>query len=101
MDFIGMGQRIREKRKAYMITQEVLAEKLGISVEYMSRVENGNVRASLTLLEKISRVLDISEEELILGKREENEDRFCSEFRRLPEGKKKAVLKMIKIISEI
>ncbi len=101
MDFRAMGKRIREKRKAYMITQEVLAEKLGISVEYMSRVENGNVRASLTLLEKISGVLDISEEELILGKKEESTDRFCSEFRRLPEGKKKAVLKMIQIISEI
>ena len=36
------GKILRSYRKKAKITQEELAEKLGISLKYISRIENGN-----------------------------------------------------------
>lgn len=39
MDYYKIGQRIRKFRKAYHLSQEQLAEKVGISTTHMSHVE--------------------------------------------------------------
>ncbi len=39
MDYYKIGQRIRKFRKAYNLSQEQLAEKVGISTTHMSHVE--------------------------------------------------------------
>ena len=36
------GKILREFRKKHKLTQEELSEKLGISLKYISRIENGN-----------------------------------------------------------
>lgn len=102
MNFKAIGQRIRMKRKEINMTQEELAEKLDISVEYTSRVERGSVSASFQLLEKICTVLDIPEEELYFGKNGvyQNE-KVLSAFKNLSQEKQYAAMKIIEIISEI
>ena len=40
MDYYKIGQRIRKFRKAQGISQEQLAEKVGISTTHMSHIEN-------------------------------------------------------------
>ena len=102
MDFKAIGQRIKSKRRAVGLTQEALAEKLDISVEYLSRVEGGNANASFTLLEKISDVLTLGEEELLFGRdvSDESSD-FTAAFRNLTPEKQYAVMKIVRIISDI
>ncbi len=50
MDYYQIGQRIRKYRKAYGLSQEALAERVGISVPHMSHIETGNTKLSLPVL---------------------------------------------------
>ncbi len=102
MNFKAIGQRIKVKRREMNMTQEELAEKLDISVEYTSRVERGSVSASFQLFEKVCTVLNISEEELYFGKNEVyHDEKILSAFKNLPLEKQYAAIKIIEIISEL
>ncbi|MBQ9428363.1 MAG: helix-turn-helix transcriptional regulator [Clostridia bacterium] len=57
MDYRRIGQKIKEQRKARQITQEVLAEKLDVSVGYISQVERGITKISLDLLDRLAAAL--------------------------------------------
>ncbi len=102
MNFKAIGQRIKSRRKELNMTQEELAERLDISVEYTSRVERGSVSASFQLFEKVCAALGISEEELYFGKTGIYQDeKVLSAFKNLPPEKQYAAMKIIEIISEI
>ena len=47
MDYYLIGQKIRKYRKAQGISQEQLAERIGVSVTHMSHIETGNTKLSL------------------------------------------------------
>ena len=56
VDYKLIGNRIKTERKTRGLTQEVLAEKLGVSIGYVSQVERGITKISLDLLGEISDV---------------------------------------------
>lgn len=55
-----LGKRIQKARKISGMTQEDLADKVGISRAYMGYIEQGRNAPSLEVLNKIARVLRIS-----------------------------------------
>jgi len=55
----ALGKRIQKIRKRMELTQEELAEKVGISRAYMGYIEQGRYSASLEVIEKIAKVLRI------------------------------------------
>lgn len=57
IDYGRIGMRIKSRRKNLRITQEQLAEKLSVSVGYVSQVERGVTKISLDLLAQISSIL--------------------------------------------
>ena len=58
IDYAIIGKRIKEARKEKRYTQEVLAEKLEVSIGYISQVERGITKISLDLLGAIGGVLE-------------------------------------------
>lgn len=70
MDYYAIGQRIRKFRKANRLSQEQLAEKVGISVTHMSHIETGNTKLSLEVFAEIARALDARSDELLFGERD-------------------------------
>lgn len=62
-----LGARIVYYRKINCFTQEKLAEKVGISPQYLSRIENGNYPKSVSLstLMRIAKALGITISELM------------------------------------
>ena len=64
---VDMGRRIRSKRKKMGIMQYKLADKLDISNNHMSAIENGKENISLDLLLRICRELDVTPDYLLLG----------------------------------
>ena len=60
MNKLTMGDRIKETRKSRNFTQEQLAEKLNISVEYVSQIERGLKLPSMQLFIELLEVLDVS-----------------------------------------
>ena len=65
MDYYEIGQRIRRIRKAKGISQEVLAEKVGISTTHMSHIETANTKLSLQVFISIAETLEVSTESLL------------------------------------
>ena len=65
MDYIALGQRIKVKRKDLRMTQEDLAEKVGISSSFMGHIERGSRVLSVDTLRRLCVVLDVSADDLL------------------------------------
>lgn len=62
-----MGARIRLRRKELHLTQYQLAEKLNISNNHLSSIENGKQAPSLDMFIRICDTLDTRPDYLLLG----------------------------------
>lgn len=67
LDFMFIGQRIKEVRNEKKLTQDWLAEKTGVNVSHISNIETNKVKVSLTLLVHICNALNVTID-FILGK---------------------------------
>ena len=65
VDYKLIGKKIQSERKARGMTQEFLAEKLDVSIGYISQVERGITKISLDLLAAICGVLDCDISKLV------------------------------------
>lgn len=65
----AIGSFIAALRREQGLTQEQLAEKLGVSNRSISRWENGNTLPDYSLLQALSGVLKVSTAELLAGQR--------------------------------
>lgn len=60
MDYKRLGRIVREKRKKMGITQECLAEMVGISTAFVGHIERGTRVLSVETLERICKALAVS-----------------------------------------
>lgn len=65
MDYYLIGQKIRKVRKSRGLSQEELAEQIGISTTHMSHIETGNTKLSLPVLVDLAAVLEVRTDELL------------------------------------
>ena len=72
MDYYAIGQRIRKIRQARGLSQEKLAEKVGISTTHMSHIETANTKMSLSTFTEIATVLEVRTDELLYDSRPED-----------------------------
>lgn len=79
------GKFIAKLRKEKNMTQEQLAEKMGVSINAVSKWERGLSFPDVSLYKKICKELDINIEELINGEKDKSE-----------EAKEKAIISTIK-----
>jgi len=61
----GIGRNVRDIRKNKKLTQVQLAEKMSVSQQFVSRIEQGRENLSVISLKKISEVLGIETENLL------------------------------------
>ena len=73
MDIIKIGKYIAENRKKKNMTQEQLAEKIGVTSKTISRWENGNYMPDISLLKPLSEELGITLNDLLSGEKVEKE----------------------------
>ncbi len=65
MDYYEIGQRIRKFRKAHRLSQEELADRVGISTTHMSHIETGNTKLSLPVLVDLASALEVDTDDLL------------------------------------
>lgn len=65
---IQIGSRVKTARETMRYTQENLAERIDVSVQYISDLERGVVGASLPTIIKLCQVLHTSSDFLLMGK---------------------------------
>jgi len=78
-----LGSRIAAWRKEKGITQEELAEKMGVSSQAVSKWENDVSCPDISLLTTLADVLGVTTDELLSGK--------SSQVRQLPETQRKSL----------
>ena len=67
LNFTLIGKRIKELRRSKKISQIKLAEFADVSETYISYIESGKKKASLSTLVSIANVLDVTMDELLAG----------------------------------
>ena len=90
MDQNKSGKFIAKLRKEKNMTQEQLAEKMGVSINAVSKWERGLSFPDVSLYKKLCKELDINIEELINGEKDKSE-----------EAKEKAIISTIKETNKI
>ena len=73
MDQIAIGKFIAEKRKEQNLTQEQLAERLGVSNKTISKWETAKCMPDYTVVKKLCEELKVTISELMDG--EENDEK--------------------------
>ncbi len=77
---LTIGENIRKFRKKNELTQEALAERLGVTYQSVSRWENGTTYPDLELLPAISALLGVTADELIGMPQIEKEKKAAEAF---------------------
>lgn len=69
-----IGKFIAQKRKGKNLTQEQIAEKLGVSINAVSKWERGLCLMDMSLLKPLSQILDVTINEILSGEEIKTED---------------------------
>lgn len=65
VDYSLIGRKIKDARKKKGMSQEQLAEKMDVSIAFVSRIERGTSQITLRRLTQICEILDTSEGEIL------------------------------------
>lgn len=104
LDYNIIGERIKSARNKSKLTQENLAEKLDVSVAYLSRVECGDTKINLKRLNQICEIFGITEGEILNGVSTNSKNYLSENFAKLLEKcspeKAKLIYNIAKMIAE-
>ena len=64
---IQIGEQIKAAREQARLTQEFLAERIGVSPQYVSDLERGVVGVSVATLKKLCVALGVSSDQILFG----------------------------------
>lgn len=102
LDYTIIGERLKKARTDKKLTQEKLAEKLDVSIAFLSRIERGNSHISLKRLSQVCEILDVTEGYILNGASTESQNYLTSDLSILlkdcsPE-KQKLIYKISRVI---
>lgn len=102
LDYSIIGERLKKARKSKNLTQEQLAEKIDVSVAFLSRVERGDVKINLARLSQICDLLEISIAYILTGVGSNSKNYLSDDFANLlkncPPDKLKLIYDIAKVI---
>lgn len=88
----SFGREVRKQRMARHLSQEKLAESIGISSKHLANIEKGKVNPSLDTATMIIRELHISMDNIIYQDELETMDQFMNQLRvRLPQYSNRSI----------
>lgn len=80
INYKTLGKKIQFKRKNLNLTQENMAEKLDVSVGYISQIERGISKISLDMLAKVSNLLECDIAEFVTINNYKYETSYNNDF---------------------
>jgi len=96
-----LGKRIQETRKARKLTQERVAELIGIETTSLSNIENGKYYPTSENLEKILKVLNITAEELFHVEEKKSAEETLNEIIQILKSNPSKLNEIYKIVKAI
>jgi transcriptional regulator with XRE-family HTH domain len=76
----SLGQRIRSLRVSRELSQDALAEKAGMSVKHLGKIERGSVNASIQCLTGIAEALDLPLRDVLETEHEQGREELLAEL---------------------
>ena len=73
-ELIELGERIRKRRQEMKLSQESFAEKAGISVNTVSRIEGGQTAMSVEIFRKMIEILE-TDANILMGKERDDAEK--------------------------
>ena len=81
-----MGERLRDIRTEKGLSIDYMANETGFSVDYISRVENGEIRPPVATILRLSRALEIDSGVLLKKETDEANKRKAEDFKQRTES---------------
>lgn len=104
LDYNIIGERLKQARLNKNLTQEDLAEKLDVSVAFLSRIERGSSKISLKRLNQICIILGVTEGDILNGASSDSNTYLNKDFSNLlkscPPEKISLIYTVAKVIAE-
>ncbi len=104
IDYSVIGERLKRARKEKHFTQEQLAEKLDVSIAFLSRIERGSSQINLKRLSQVCEILDITEGEILNGVSSKSSKYLDADFANLLKNcsseKQKLIYDVAKVIAD-
>lgn len=72
IDYRLLGRRVAEFRRRHRLTQAQLAEKAGVTTQFISQIETAKYRPGLQTLVDLAMALEVSIDELLIGNQYED-----------------------------
>lgn len=105
MDLQNIGKNIQRTRVSRGLTQAKLAEKVGVSINHISRIETGAGTMSLDSLVAVSNALDTTPDYLLMGEYNITPDRaaliFSEKFQNLTKDEIEYILEAANLFQEM
>ena len=86
MDYMRLGERIREERLKLGLTQAKLAEDIDISDTYMGAIERGERSLTLDTLVRLVNRLGVTIDYLLADSVSDNDTNIVNQFRQITDG---------------
>lgn len=100
LDYKIIGERLKKARQNKHLTQEQLAEKIDVSVAFLSRVECGSSHINLTRLDEICEILGVTKGSILDGASTSTKDYLNKDFSELLANCSKDKYKLIYKIAQ-
>lgn len=102
MNYMDLGQRIREERQKLNLTQEKLSEAINVSSAYIGQIERGERCPTLETLIKLSNCLGVSIDYLLRESIEPSSTNLSNLWvqltQELSHDEKEMIIEMVKVI---
>ncbi|MDR0238726.1 MAG: helix-turn-helix domain-containing protein [Deltaproteobacteria bacterium] len=100
----SLGRRIFALRAAKGLSQDKLAEKAGMSVKHLGKVERGVANASIKCLAEIAEALDMPVRDMLDIEHEQDREKLLAELMvaipKLPMKELQIVYRLMKVLAE-
>lgn len=104
IDYSLIGERLKKARLSKKLTQENLAEKMDVSVAFLSRVERGSSHINLNRLTEICSILGVSIGYILSGVTSDSKNYLDDDFKNIlskcSAEKQKLIYNIAKTIAE-
>lgn len=91
-----IGLRIMQRRKELGLSQEKLAEKLGISKNHLSNIERGKYMPTTECIFKICNTIGYTPDYYLIGAPIAETDEIVKLIKTLPRDKQQGIIKLLK-----
>ena len=104
-ELLLFGERLRKRRIALGVTQESVADQVGITLRWYQRIERGENTVSIDTLLALSRVLSVSIDYLVFGEFVNNLNNPYADIvskitDKLSPGQRENAIKMLQLFAE-